>query len=344
MRTAAEILRQAGIRNPVRITDLIREIIERLELDLRGASVITEAATGSFVVTPVIASAAGADRVLALTSESPYGSVDEVRLQTRALESLADITTPCDIRNRGSVSSFADADIVTNLGFVRPIDRRIVETMRSGTVVPLMCEAWEIRPGDVDIDACRRNDIRVIGTNEDFPELDAFNYIGDLATKLLLEAQIELGKARILIVSTDKFGRAIAGVLQRIVSSVEILPQLKSGPLLNSFDAVILADYTRTDTIIGEGGDVELDMIADEAPGTTIIQIAGASRLASAELAGVVAIPGIDLGARRMALTPAAVSARPVVELHAAGLKTAEMVFRGRGHDDPFWGLVQFLE
>jgi hypothetical protein len=55
-----------GLR-PVRLARLVDEAVARCALDLNGAVVVTEAATGSYAVTPVLAARAGASKVYALT-------------------------------------------------------------------------------------------------------------------------------------------------------------------------------------------------------------------------------------------------------------------------------------
>src|SRR4029078_3790375 len=120
----------------------ISRSIDKLGLNLARRRVLTEAATGNYVVTPLIAAAAGAD-VTAFTRDSGYGAVAEVKSQTMALAeamSLAgrlEIVTDLERLNR---SSF---DIVTNCGFLRPLDRQFIAVLSSGCVIPLMYEPWE---------------------------------------------------------------------------------------------------------------------------------------------------------------------------------------------------------
>src|SRR5262249_22583070 len=159
-----------------------------LELDLSGITVLTEAASGAYVCTPVIAALAGAGHVIALTRDSQYATADNVIRMTRALEQLCGVDKEVETVKVRRAGLFARADIVTNLGFVRPIDREAVEVMRPTAVVPLMCEAWEFRPGDVDLHACREKGIRVLGTNEEFEGLDVFRYSGLACLRLLFEA------------------------------------------------------------------------------------------------------------------------------------------------------------
>ena len=65
----------------------IEDAVDRLNLDLSGKVVLTEAATGAYIVTPVIAALAGAE-VYAFTKDTRYGTVAEVRKQTNELIEL----------------------------------------------------------------------------------------------------------------------------------------------------------------------------------------------------------------------------------------------------------------
>lgn len=341
MNTIASSLRQAGIANPARLVGLIRRTIAFLELDLSGLVVLTEAASGPYVVTPIIAALAGAERVIALTATSRYGSAGEVIAQTRALAELCSCrATPQELPYRSVVEVYTDrrrdlfaaADIVTNLGFVRPIDAAAVGVMKPSAVVPLMCEGWEIRPGDVDLAACRAAGIPVIATNEDYPGLEVFAYSGWLALKMLFDAQIEVHKSRLAVVSSDKFGPVIAERLDRAGASVRLLERLRAVPAaaLADLDALIIADYTRADQIIGPGGDVTATALAAMCGGATIVQFAGQVDVAGLVAAGMHVHPGVELPPHRMALTLAALGPRPVIELHAAGLKVGELAVRAR--------------
>ncbi|HZI54747.1 MAG TPA: hypothetical protein VFD56_13620, partial [Chitinophagaceae bacterium] len=62
----------------------IDDAVNRLNLDLSGKVVLTEAATGAYIVTPVIAALAGAE-VYAFTKDTRYGTVADVKKQTKEL-------------------------------------------------------------------------------------------------------------------------------------------------------------------------------------------------------------------------------------------------------------------
>jgi hypothetical protein len=326
-------LRQGGIANPTRLVKLIRDAIAFLELDLSGLNVLTEAASGPYVVTPVIALLAGAERVLALTRDSRYASAEAVIAQTRALEALCGVEGSVEIHAQRSLDLFAQADIVTNLGFVRPIDAKAVAAMKPTAVISLMCEAWELRPGDVALEVCQGKGIPVLGTNEDYPGLEVFAYSGLLCLKMLFDAQIEVHKSLMLIVSGDKFGDVIQRAIENSGGTTMRVSDLRSSQnrsALADVDALVVADYKRSDPIVAEGGDISPAELGALAPGLTVLQFAGATDGESLRRTGIACYPGKVLVPHRMALTLAELGPRPVVELHAAGLKVGQMAAHAR--------------
>jgi hypothetical protein len=334
----AAVLQRAGLASPDRLVRLIRAAIDSMELDLSGLTVLTEAASGPYVVTPVIAALAGAQLVLALTRDSRYATAEEVVAQTRALESLCGIKQRIEIHTSRSATLFEQADIVTNLGFVRPIDAAAVAAMKPGAVIPLMFEAWEFRSEDIDLAACRRRGVAVLGTNEDFPGVDVFGCSGAVCLKLLFDAQIEVRGCKIVVVSSDKFGPVIERALTDAGARVRLLSRLQSADDVADADAIVVADYSRNDQIIGRNGDLPASAVPS---GSTVIQFAGRIDVQALRDAGVLVWPGIELAAHRMAATFAALGPAPVVKLHTAGLKVAELAVRGRLSEGKFAGLAQ---
>jgi hypothetical protein len=159
-----------------------------------------------------------------------------------------------------------------------------------------------------------------------------FAYSGWLALRLLFDAQIEIHKSRLAVVSGDKFGGVIADRLWRAGANVRQWPHLRDAAAadLAALDALIIADYTRDDLIVGPGGDLSAAELAAACPEATVVQFAGRGDVAGLMAHGMTVYPGIDLPAHRMALTLAALGPRPVVELHAAGLKVGELAARAR--------------
>jgi len=342
---AVSVLQKAGLQNPQRVVRLIRDTIEYLELDLRELTVLTEAASGPYVVTPVIAALAGANRVVAMTRNSRYATMAEVTCQTSALELLCGIEGRVDLIDADNLppAVLAKADIVTNLGFVRPLNRAKLQAMRRGAVIPLMCEAWEIRPSDVDVAACQEHGIVVAGTNEDFPGVDVFHYSGWLASSLLLGAGIEMHKSRIIVAGSDKFASVIHKHLVNIGVDAVLMKTLRADAIVG-VDAILVADYTRDEEIIGAGGDIVSADLARLAPGITVVQFAGRVDLDGLRALGVNVYPGEKLPSHRMVRTLAEIGPRPVIELHAAGLKVGQMLARpGQAPNVKYAALVQSI-
>ena len=64
--------------NSQRLVRLMQQAIERCQLQLDNLTVLTEAATGAYAVTPVIAAIAGAKKVFAIARSSRYGTLEQV--------------------------------------------------------------------------------------------------------------------------------------------------------------------------------------------------------------------------------------------------------------------------
>ena len=131
--------------------------------------------------------------------------------------------------------------MVTNSGHVRPLDRQMVGWMNPGAVVPLMYERWELRPGEVDLVACRERGVRVAGTNERHPNVDVFAYLGVQAVKLLVDAGVAVHRSRILLVCDNPFASFISRGLNSLGAAVEVTEALALEMQLGGFDAVVVA-------------------------------------------------------------------------------------------------------
>ena len=116
--------------NPKRLLTLMQAAIQCCELDLHDAIVLTEAASGAYVVTPVLAAMAGAQRVFAMTRTSRYGTIEQVREQTQQLAELAGVSRCIEVITIKSRDIVAQADIITNSGHLRPIDAKMVSWMK----------------------------------------------------------------------------------------------------------------------------------------------------------------------------------------------------------------------
>lgn len=316
-----------------RLVALITETVQHLSLQLNGLTVLTEGATGAFAVSATLAAVAGADRVIAITRDSSYGTAQDAERQTRRVAELCGVEPRVDVITSLDAATVGSCDVITNLGFVRPLDATVVGWMKPTAVISLMCEAWEYRPGDVDLDACRARGILVLATNEHAAEMPVFRYCGLLAERMLRDAGVELKGTRVAVLGRDPFTPVITRGLKRAGAEVQTDDTLTRASALEAIagaQAILVAEYATADLVLGDGGIVSAAEIAARAPGAAVVQFAGAIEPVSLTEHGIRVWPDPPVGPRRMSRTLAHLGVRPVIELHAAGLKVGQRGARAR--------------
>lgn len=324
--------------NEARCRQLIDRTIGTLKLNLSGLVVLTEAATGYYMLTPLIAALAGADRVYALTRDSRYGNAQVVHEQTMALAERWGIAQQIEVLFSRKDERIAVADIVTNLGFVRPLDASFLRRLKRTAVIPLMFETWEYRPEDLDLAECRRLGIPVLGTNETHPDLQIFQYVGHLVLKLLFELDIEVFRARVMVVGSGEFGRAALNVLRAAGATVsqvrpahgESLDQQHVRDLLADCDAIAVVEYQSRKMLIGPNGQITARELRAMNPAVVLANVAGNVEQADLEAVGVPVRPPRFAPAGYMSVTTDYLGPRPLIDLHTGGLKVGEALARAR--------------
>lgn len=313
-----------------RTARLIDKAVRRLELNLQGLTVLTEAATGHFAVTASIAALAGA-KVLAVTGDSPYGTAADAADATLILARKLGIEDRMTVVGRFEID-LSVPDIVTNLGFVRPLDRSIIAQMKPGAVIPVMYDARELRPGEIDLDACRQRGVHVLGTSEEHRHANILSYCGPLSAKLLLEQDIELQGSRIAVLGDNFFTAPIVRSLERNGAELFVITHWNdlSSELLATLDAMLYIDYWNR---LGVEGFPAVQEGLGLCKGGTLIQFVGGLDLAPFKTAGWRVAPATPVPPHRMWRTLAYLGPAPVIELHAAGLKAAELEFRQVPYD-----------
>lgn len=309
-----------------RVARLVDEAIEAFDLDLTGLTVLTETASGPFVVTPLLAARSGA-AVVAVTRDSRFGAADDVRQYTGEWASRLGVADAIEVHTGASLERAAEADLVTNLGFVRPIDSAFVARLRQGAAVSLMCEPWEVRAQDADVAACRIAGVPVLGTDERDPRLQTFRFVGMVALKLLLELEVEVLLSRVVLLSSEPFAGPILDVLAASGANVTVVDvtagdDLRSDAVLAACaqaDAVVVAEHRDRRIVIG--GETGLPVEVLEAAGAAVAHIAGAVHDPDGRLRKH---PPGDAAPGVMTVTTDALGPRPVVDLHAAGLRVGQ--------------------
>jgi hypothetical protein len=224
--------------NLAKIARQIKATIDLIGINLEGQNVLTEAGSGPFIVTPVIAAAAGASNVIACTRDSRWGSSTEIRADLKQLADRFDVWSKINVTMGNPVHYAKDIDVVTNLGFVRPISKLFIESLPSYAAISLMWEPWEFRSSDIDLRATKETKIPIIATNERHPNLMTFKSVALLAVKLLLEQSCEILGTVILVIGSDPFGGNCVELLESLGANVHTIDPTRCFPL--SIDESIL--------------------------------------------------------------------------------------------------------
>jgi hypothetical protein len=323
-----------------RTSYLIDKAILYFGLNLAGITVLTEAATGPFTVTPVIALRAGAKRVLCLTEDSRHGTVKQVMEQTMALINQMGITRFPEIfedRNRCPVEA---ADVITNLGFVRPLNAALINRLNPNAVISLMWEPWELRPGEIDIAACREKGVLVVGTNEQDPRLQTFKAIGLTVMKLLFQLDIEMLGSNIAILHDCPIGKEVgltlsqngAKIIEMELSTWKRSKEAVLREQLKHADALVFLVHKSDDPLLRGPDAPRLNEIISPVPPLKIIHISGNVDLSVFHSNALEFIPKIIAPPRCMSVNASFLGVKPVIDLHTAGLHIGTACFAARSH------------
>ena len=316
-----------------RASRLIDEFRERLALDLGGMSVLTEAGSGPFLYSPMIAAAAGADRVSVIAPDSHYASHAETRARLGAgFEALGLPLSGLEIYARREEAGDG-VDLFLNLGFVRPIDAAMIDKASPAAVISYMSEAWEFRPGDVDLVACAAAGIPVAAVNENFAGFGVFDSCGQLAVKLLFEAGVEVAGCRIVTLGGDRFGKVVASALAANAADSRLVAGLALADL-DGADALVIASFSEDPDLLSG---VSPEAVAALNPSLKIVNLVRGFDRAALEAAGLACYPpGAGSCPRRMTRTLADLGDRPVIALHSLGIKVAELLYRRKNEGRDF--------
>jgi len=239
---------------------------------------------------------------------------------------LAGVRDRIEIVTGRSPAIVAQADIITNSGHVRPIDRDMIGWMKPSAVVSLMYEAWEFRPGDVDLDACRERQIRVGATDERHPDVDVFSFLAPMAVKLLLDAHVAVYRSSILLLCDNPFSGFILRGLIRAGATVDVADSVATAPRQQRYDAIVVALHPR-DVPVVSAADARL--ISCNWPGAVVAQFWGDIDRAALDDLHVPLWPEKAPAAGHMGILPSAIGPEPVIRLQAGGLKVGELLSAG---------------
>lgn len=306
---------------------LMERAINATRLDLSGLTVLTEAATGAYATTAVVAAMAGAARVYALAKSSRHGSAAEVESEVLKLASCANVAQRVTVVRSIEPEILRAVDIVTNSGHLRPLNAWLLDRLPDRAVVALMFEAWEFRHDDIDLAACIRRRIPVVGVNERHPAVDVFSFLGPLCVKQLHDCGLAVYGNRLALLCDNAFADWILQGLSAMGADVDLFTRCYEVPSA-AWDAVVIALRPTTGFNIAEA-DVR-HLAAVSPPGAAVVQFWGDVDRAALTAHGLSAWPLVPPSPGHMGILLSAIGPDPIVRLQAGGLRGAELVFRGR--------------
>ena len=303
----------------------INETKNLLKLDLSNKIVLTEIGTGPFSFVGLVAAMSNSPKVILWTRDSRYGMGQNNINLFKSYISKLNIDTEFIFRlNQRPISDIFESDIITNLGFIRPIDESFLSNMNDKAVISYMAEAWEFRESDVNLALCQEKDIKIAGVWENHPDLQIFDKCGLLAHRMLESIDFNLDNKSVAIISDDKFGIVINSHFKSNSNAKINLISTDNTSSLNieDFDLVFIADYLSQKKMIGEGGKLKINKYSN----TLIVHLAGIvdEHYATNPLYNI--FPRVEGDHHKMTYNLGYLGNEVVIKLHSAGLKVGELL------------------
>ena len=319
------------------VLDSIRSRIAALDLDLTDLTIVTEAATGAYAVTAVIAAMAGAARIHAIGRDTArHGSFRDAVTATLGLAERAGVADRISVGRAVTPEMLASCDILTNCGHLRPISRQMIGHLPERAVIALMYEGWEFREGDIDLAACAQRGIRVAAVNERHPAVGVFAFLGPLCARLLVHAGHPLPGKQIALACDNPFAPFLQAGLRQAGATVTLVDRIGAIPA-GRWDVVVLAVDPGRNPPLGRSDFARLTHVA---PGAVLAQFWGDVDRAAALRANVHVFPPVEPAPGHMGILLSDLGYEPIIRLQGGGIKAAEDIFRGK---DPVEGDVAEL-
>lgn len=332
--------------NSWQVRKTILNSINKFKLDLNELNIFTEAASGNYIVTPLIAALGNAKTVWAFAKDSEYGTIHDNKKTLMEYAKQFGVDDRIKVIFEKEATILRQCDIITNTGFVRPIDKTMISTLKTTAVIPLMWETWEFRKEDLDIEECKRKGILVLGTNERDKSVNTFKYVGLIALKMLLQQKVEVYGSNILIIGSGFFLNHIIDVLKKngarlFVADLKNNWTVKcfwgaknitkiSNEIIQEMDALVICEHELDTMILGLNGLVSPSNIKIVNPGLAIAHICGRVEVNELKKYDLNYKPINIAPFGFMSLSTDYVGLKPLVDLHTAGLKVGEAMAQGR--------------
>lgn len=319
----------------------LNAIIGQFGLNLKELTIYTEAASGAYMLNPVIAALAGARKVYAQAADSRFMEASDVIKDLNTEAEKYGVAEQIEVFHGRDYDRLACSDIVTNSGFVRPINKELIHVLKPTAVIPLMWETWEYRPDDFDLDFCKKKGILVLGTNEQKPPCDMGDFIGYSALKLIFEMGYDGG--RILILGSPPLpSRPIVSMFRDINISVTWVSDSPESDISyddfrdyfttngHEYDMVMLAEHHQPILLFGKDGLLDSELVKKTCPRLKIAHYCGKVDELELKNSGMEYAPKNLAPFGFISYQPYLLGPRPVQVLFTAGLKVGQVMSRSR--------------
>ncbi|MBX3662273.1 MAG: hypothetical protein KF804_07485 [Burkholderiales bacterium] len=308
--------------------------MQKYEIDCRGLTVLTEAASGAYLFNPMIPLLGGADRVITFCKNSRYAGTEEVEESMNVAYDEVGLLNRYEFRTHLDETTIGSADIVTNSGHLRPFKTNFIEKMKNTAVLPLMWESWEFRPEEIDLDTARRRGILIMGTNEHQAPCDLRPYSFLTALHLAMSHKASIIDDRILVIGdqytlaqpiVDGFHRL--NIACRRISPTCVFSEATEAAAWATY--IIVAEHANHRLLLGPGGLIDTQSLV-KANTTGVGVVSGLVDRDHLEQHGISVYPEQLAPPGFMSYMPSELGPYSVMDLFAAGIKVGQVMTRAR--------------
>ncbi|MFW6134251.1 MAG: hypothetical protein ACOC5R_01590 [Elusimicrobiota bacterium] len=300
--------------NENKIADIIKKTCQKLDLNLKGQTVLTEAANYCYAATACIPAYAGAE-VYAYAEDNKYSSkkeaINDVEKLAEELGVEKKITFIDDIYKK-----LGKADIITNSYSLRPLNEKKLSRLKPGAKVLLMYEKWEKRDEDIDYEFCKENNIIVIPTDEHYGEINVFDYVGLITVKFLLENNYSILRDTITIIGSDNFGETVVKYLKNNGAHIKQVRNSNDYEMFKDSGLFIYCDYFNEI-------DISWEKVKKINPNGNLFPLLGMKNYSDLMKNNILIINNIMPDYQKMACTFDYLGCKPVVEIISLSFKGA---------------------
>jgi hypothetical protein len=338
----------------------LENFLDKIELNLSNKTVLTEAASGPYAVTAILAAMAGA-KVYAFSKDTKYGTIKEVFLENIELTEKYKLNN-IHLIDQLTPEILSEVDIITNSGHLRPLDEEKLKYTKKGVVIPLMYESWELREEDIDMKFCQQRKVSIAGTNERHPNIDVFNYTGDMAIKLIFDSGKCLYNNSFVLISNNDFGPFIAKAVSKLCSKLGVIdleknkknynlsgnckwisnfPEIKSTREFKDAEAIILTACPFVDTWIDTKGIISTESIMRAFSNPDVLRFTGHVNTEALDADSISYYPqSVPRG--HMGILLSDIGYDSVIRLQAGGLKVAEEMLNNKWDSKYIQPIIQY--